>query len=268
VTRSIIFAGATALALTAGAASAQDVVRIGTEGAYAPWNFTNEAGELVGFEIDLGNAICELNGWECEWVAQDWDGIIPALQQGRYDAIMAGMSITDQRDEVIDFSIPYMTTPARFATADAELADELADADAEAVFAALEGGVVGVQTGTIHQNLVEQEVAGADLRFYDTQDQLNLDVQAGRVDAGLADINAWLDFNAAEGSEEISLIGPGLTGADFPVLGAGVGVGLREADDDLQAAFNEAICTLYNDGTITDMTIEWFGFDATVPCDL
>lgn len=266
MTRKLSLLAGIAVAAMAGTAAAQDV-RIGTEGAYPPWNYTESDGTLAGFEIDLGNAICEYNGWTCEWVAQDWDGIIPALQNGRYDAIMAGMSITAERDEVIDFSHGYMTTPAHFAVAaDSDMAAELAEADAETMMAALDGAVVGVQVGTIHQNLIEQELPGADLRFYDTQDQLNLDLVAGRVDAGLADVNTWTEFNEAEGTEAIALIGPGLTGADYPVLGAGVGVGLREDDDDLQTAFNEAICALSNDGTIATMTQEWFGFDASLPC--
>src|SRR5690606_26645382 len=101
--------------LAAGAVQAQDeVVRIGTEGAYPPFNATDASGELVGFEVDLGRALCERAGVTCEFVAQDWDGIIPALLSGRYDMIMAGMTITDERREQVDFSRGYVTTPAWF----------------------------------------------------------------------------------------------------------------------------------------------------------
>ena len=108
---------AAALLAAGGTASAQETVRIGTEGAYPPWNETDPAGNLVGFEVDLGNAMCEKMGVTCEWVAQDWDGIIPALLNGRYDLIMAGMSITEERRQAIEFSDGYVTDPAMFVAA-------------------------------------------------------------------------------------------------------------------------------------------------------
>src|SRR5829696_4891239 len=101
--------------LAIGAASAQEkTVKIATEGAYAPWNFTGAGGKLEGFEIDLANDLCNRMKVKCEIVAQDWDGIVPALQASKYDAIMAGMNITDKRLEVMEFSVPYADTPSVF----------------------------------------------------------------------------------------------------------------------------------------------------------
>ena len=249
--------GAAALTLSAGAASAQDVIRIGTEGAYPPWNFTSPDGELVGFEVDLANALCERLDATCEFVAQDWDGIIPALLQGRYDAIMAGMSITDERREQINFSNGYATTPAHFIAAnDSELQNL---ETIEEVIAALEGAPIGAQVATIHQGFVEQHMPDADLRTYDTQELLNLDLLAGRVDAGLADSSAWQDF--LESDE-----GSGLTGADYAIFGEGIGVGLRKEDEELMARMNGALCDMANDGSLAALTEEWFGFDASLPC--
>ena len=262
--RTMTLAGAAALALVAGSASAQDVVRIGTEGAYPPWNFTDASGELVGFEMDLAVELCARMEVECEFVAQDWDGIIPALLQGRYDAIMAGMSRTDERREQIAFSNGYADTGASFAAAaDSELAglEDIAD-----IIEALDGAVVGVQVGTIHQNFVEGEIPGADLRFYDTQDLLNLDLAAGRVDAGLADVPAWLAFFETPEGEGYTMFGPVLTGADFPYFGEGVGIGLRQDDTELTAAFNEALCSMANDGSLSALATEWFGYDASMQC--
>ena len=258
-------AGIALTALAAGTAAAQDVVRIGTEGAYAPWNFTDASGELVGFEIDLAIALCERMDVTCEFVAQDWDGIIPALLQGRYDAIMAGMSRTDERRERIAFSYGYADTGASFIVADDS---ELAGVeDIETIIEALnDGDVVGVQVGTIHQNFIEQEIPNADLRFYDTQEQLNLDVAAGRVDAGLADVPAWLEFLETEDGTGFQQIGPTLTGALYPVFGEGVGIGLRQDDAELTAAFNEALCSMAADGSLSELAVEWFGYDTSMPC--
>ena len=115
--RSVITAFAMALGLAAGGAMAKDwtSVRIATEGAYPPWNSTNSAGQLIGFEVDLANDLCQRMQVECEVVAQNWDGIIPALTAGKYDAIMAGMSITDERMQVISFTDSYAVEPSYFA---------------------------------------------------------------------------------------------------------------------------------------------------------
>jgi octopine/nopaline transport system substrate-binding protein len=256
--------GAGAVALAAHAAAAQDTVRIGTEGAYPPWNFTSPDGELVGFEIELGNELCERMGVECEWVAQDWDGIIPALLNGRYDAIMAGMSRTEERRETIDFSYGYAETGGSFIVPeDSELAG-LEEVDA--IVAALEGRTVGVQVATTHQNFMETNVPDAEVRFYDTQDLLNLDLASGRVDAALADYPAWLDFQETDAGEGFVLIGPILKGVDYPVFGEGVGIGFRPDDDELRQRFNDALCSAEADGTLEALAIEWFGYDASMPC--
>ena len=256
--------GAAALTLSAGVASAQDVIRIGTEGAYPPWNFTSADGELVGFEIELANALCERLDATCEFVAQDWDGIIPALLQGRYDLIMAGMSINDERRERINFSNGYATTPAQFIAANDSPYQDLETIDE--VIAAFDGVAIGAQVATIHQGFIEQFMPNADLRTYDTQELLNLDLVAGRVDAGLADGSAWQDFLASEEGTDYGQFGPGLTGADFDIFGEGVGIGLRKDDEELQARLNSALCDMANDGSLAALTEEWFGFDASLPC--
>ena len=253
---------ALALALAAGAAHAE-TIRLGTEGAYPPYNFTDTTGQLAGFEIDMGNELCSRMGVECEWVAQDWDGIIPALLNGRYDAIIAGMSITDERRERINFSQAYSITPAYFV---APLESELHAAETvDAVRDALDGKAVGVQVATIHQNFLEQEVPGAEIRMYDTQEQLNMDLTTGRIDAGLADYTGWQPFLESEDGADHATFGPGLTGVEFPVFGEGVGIGMRQDDTELLERFNEALCSMKADGTLVALTEEWFGFDASMP---
>jgi octopine/nopaline transport system substrate-binding protein len=200
---------ALSLSLAAGAAASKDWsrIRIATEGAYPPWNFVEVSGQLIGFEVDLAKDLCQRMKARCEIVAQDWEGIIPALQAGEYDAIMDGMPITAERRRVIDFSDSYWTTPAYFAVlkgsvlAKADLPkDKLdlsaIDPQAEQAIAALKkafaGKSIGVQVATVHQTFLEKYLGEvADIRRYDTLENLDLDLQAGRVDAALADLSDW-----------------------------------------------------------------------------
>ena len=254
--------GAT-MALTVTAANAQDTIRIGTEGAYPPWNYTEANGELAGFEIDLANAMCEKMGTTCEFVAQDWDGIIPALMNGRYDAIIAGMSITEERKERINFSDGYASEPAYFLAAKSSPLQEAKTVDQ--IKAAIDGMVVGVQTATTHHNFVDQELGDTvEPRLYDTQENMELDLSSGRIDAALADYAAWKAFMEKPDGADFDVFGPGLSGSDFPVFGAGVGVGLRKDDTELLERINAALAELKADGTMTLLSNQYFGVDITM----
>jgi len=269
---------AAGMTITAGTVAAKDwtSVRIATEGAYPPWNATDSSGKLVGFEIDLSNDLCERMGVECEIVAQDWEGIIPALQAGKYDVIMAGMSITEERKQVISFSDSYAATPARFAVLqDSELADyqspiermvldEIEPAEQAAIDdlkSVLDGKTIGVQVATTHANFLEQHLGDAvEIRKYDTQENLDLDLQAGRVDAALASMSYWAPLLETEKGAGFTVVGPAMTGGPF---GAGVGVGIRQDDKELVDLFNQAIAAAKEDGTIARLSEQWFGFDAS-----
>ncbi|MBV6657351.1 MAG: transporter substrate-binding domain-containing protein [Devosiaceae bacterium] len=239
--------------LAAGTASvsAQDTVRIGTEGAYPPYNFTDSDGNLVGFEIDLANAICEEAGVTCEFVAQDWDGIIPALLASRYDAIMAGMSITEERMEVVDFTRMYFTTPARFIAAkDSGLTETTPEA--------LAGLTIGAQSATIHANFLEDLYGDSDIRPYPTQDEVNLDLAAGRIDLLLADSSATADWLETDDGSCCMYLPGDYTDPEY--FGNGVGIALRQEDDELRETLNAAITALEADGTIDALAAEWFPF--------
>ncbi|MEM6375736.1 MAG: transporter substrate-binding domain-containing protein [Pseudomonadota bacterium] len=225
-----------ALALTLGTsvASAQDVVRLGTEGAYAPWNFVNDAGEIDGFERELGDELCMRAGLTCEWVKNDWDSIIPNLVAGNYDAIIAGMSITDERDEVIDFTQNY-TPPDPSAYAGIEIGVDL------------KGGVIAAQTGTIQAGYIAE--SGATLVEFATPEETVAAVKNGEADAVLAD-KSYLAPIVAEDSE-LSFVGE-----DVP-LGGGVGMGIRETDGELKAKFNDAITGMKNDGSLNKLIEKW-----------
>lgn len=231
---------AAALALTASAALAGDVVRMGTEGAYPPFNFINDNNELEGFEIDLGNAMCERAGLTCEWVINDWDTIIPNLVAGNFDTIIAGMSITDARREVIDFTQEYkMPDPSLYAA--------LVGTDASVI----ESGVIAAQSNTIQAGHVAE--TDADLLEFSTPDETISAVRSGEADAVLAD-GDFLRTIVAE-ADDLEFIGA-------PVyVGGGVGMGLRQTDTELKATFDSVISEMKQDGSLNALLIRWFGED-------
>ena len=253
-------------------------IRIGTEGAYPPWNNINSAGDLEGAEIDFGNEACERMGVTCEWVTQDWDGIIPALLQGKYDIIIAGMSITEERKEKVNFTTGYMTDGARFAVLkDSGLADlniagmakvNLNNAGGKEqaaigqLIAAMDGKTVCVQSSTIHQNFLEKHMSGAvDVKLYQAVDDHNLDLAAGRCDAILADVGSIIDFMESDGGVDVAFTGPTFSGG---VFGDGVGGAVRKEDGDILEMWNNVIMEMSKDGTTAEITKKWFGRDISM----
>ena len=253
-------------------------IRIGTEGAYPPWNNLNSAGELEGAEIDFGNEACKRMGVTCEWVTQDWDGIIPALLQGKYDIIIAGMSITEERKEKVNFTTGYMTDGARFAVlknsglANLNIAGmakvNLNNAGGKEqaaigqLIAAMDGKTVCVQSSTIHQNFLEKHMSGAvDVKLYQAVDDHNLDLAAGRCDAVLADVGSIIDFMESDGGVDVAFTGPSFSGG---VFGDGVGGAVRKEDTDILEMWNAAIAEMSKDGTTAEITKEGFGRDISM----
>ena len=253
-------------------------IRIGTEGAYPPWNNLNSAGELEGAEIDFGNEACKRMGVTCEWVTQDWDGIISALLQGKYDIIIAGMSITEERKEKVNFTNGYMTDGARFAVlknsglANLNIAGmakvNLNNAGGKEqaaigqLIAAMDGKTVCVQSSTIHQNFLEKHMSGAvDVKLYQAVDDHNLDLAAGRCDAVLADVGSIIDFMESDGGVDVAFTGPTFSGG---VFGDGVGGAVRKEDTDILEMWNAAIAEMSKDGTTAEITKEWFGRDISM----
>ena len=260
-----------------------DKIKIGTEGAYPPWNSKNEAGKLIGFEVELAWSLCRYMGKQCTIVEQDWDGMIPALVMRKFDAIMAGMSITDERMKTINFSQGYADEVASLAVMKGSSLEGLntpaginltkPNSDAKKALKTLTGALAGktvcVQTATIHQNFLDSgDVGKVNVRTYKTQDEVNLDLASGRCDAALAAAVAFTDY-ADKSGEAVVLVGPTFSGGAF---GNGVGVGIRKGGDDaigkrdakLLKDFNKAINKARKDGTISKLAIKWFGFDASM----
>ncbi|KQI71290.1 amino acid ABC transporter [Loktanella sp. 5RATIMAR09] len=230
----ILTTAALAVAGSMALADAHSVVRLGTEGAYPPYNFLNDDGEVDGFERALGDELCLRAELTCEWVTNEWDSIIPNLVSGNYDVIIAGMSITDERDEVIDFSDNYtQPDPSAYLVTSEDV--DLANA------------VIAAQTGTIQAAFVAG--TGATLLEFATPDESVAAVKSGEADAVLAD-KAFL-APIAESDAEVMLL------EQEELIGGGVGLGLRESDGELRDKFNAAIASMKADGSLNALIAEW-----------
>ena len=260
-----------------------DKIRIGTEGAYPPWNSKDASGKLIGFEVELAWTLCRYIGQQCEIVEQDWDGMIPALIMRKFDAIMAGMSITDERKKAINFSQGYADEVASLAVMKGSNLEGMQTSeginltkksgavkkDLKTITQALAGKTVCVQTATIHQNFLESgDVGKVNVRTYKTQDEVNLDLTSGRCDVALAAAVAFTDY-ADKSGKPVVLVGPTFSGGAF---GNGVGVGIRQASDSaigkrdakILKDFNKAINKARKQGIISKLAIKHFGFDASM----
>ena len=196
-------------------------VVIGTEGAYPPFNNLESDGSLVGFDIDIAKALCEEMKVECEFVTQDWDGIIPALLAGKFDAIIASMSITEERKEKVDFTNKYYNTPPAIAVPKDSPITEASDAG-------LAGKVIGAQSSTTHSNYAEEKLASAELKLYPTPDEYKLDIDSGRVDAVIDDVivlSEWLKSDAGTCCKLLGTLTP-----DPVINGEGAGIAIRKGE--------------------------------------
>ena len=281
--RSIAAAGAacvSAALLLASSASAQEkkwtLVQIATEGAFRPWNFSNPDGSLDGYEIELHKILCAHMKVECKLTVQSFDGMIPALNVGKFDAIMSGMSATAKREEAIAFSASYGTTGQTFGVLKTSAlanfpkggevfslsADEAGTVKALAELGPLlKGKIVGVQSSTIAAAFLEKYLKGVvEVREYKTTEQHDLDLVAGRVDLIMASMS-YLNATAAKPENaDMAVVGPRFQGG---ILGRGSSIGLRKGDPELKALFDAAIAASKADGTITRLSQKWFGFDVT-----
>jgi arginine/ornithine transport system substrate-binding protein len=240
-------------ALIAGTAQARDydTVRFGVDVPYEPMEYRTPEGELTGFDIELGNALCAEMGIECEWIVQGWDGIIPGLMSRKYDAIMSSMTINEERREQVLFSDPYFTPPsAWFVPSDSNI-----DMPAKET---LEGKNIGVQRGTLQDNYVSDMYGDvADINRYATADDMVLDMEAGRLDAVFLDFPVGKStlLDSEEGSYKV--VGSMIT-EPKSYFGDGFGIAFRKRDEDLASKFNEALATLKENGTYDQIFNKYF----------
>ena len=244
---------ATAAAIAFGVpAIAQDALRIGVEGAYPPFSYKEADGSLTGFDIEIARALCEEMGRDCELIEQEWDGMIPALKARKFDAIVASMSITDERKRQIDFSEKYYKTPARVVA--------LADSGLEGTAEGLAGKRLGVQRGATHQCYAEKTFPDAEIVLYGTQEEVFRDLALGRIDAQLSDsLIAQESFLSTEEGADYTFLDGDHT--DVECYGEGVGIAVRKGDEELAQAFSDAIAAIRENGTYAAINYAYFPFD-------
>lgn len=273
-TAALLLAGLAALA-PLGGAEAKDwkTVTITLEGAYAPWNITNPDGSLGGFEPELAAVLCAHMKVECKLVASDWDSMITSLNAGKFDVIMDALSITDERREVIDFSIPYAATHAVFATlADGDLVKAKgtdtvvkmtpdfagAEAEIEAMRTAFTGKTIGIQAATVYAKFIYAKFGDiATVREYKTGAERDLDLDSGRIDLAFDDA-VYLRSAFATAASPLVFTGPEIAGTIF---GVGEGLGLRKSEPELKAMLDDAIKAALADGTVSKLSQTWFKTD-------
>ncbi|MGI9353181.1 MAG: transporter substrate-binding domain-containing protein [Rhizobiaceae bacterium] len=245
-----ILAGtATAIVMSVQLASADVKIGIAAE-AYPPFAEKAADGTWKGWEIEIIGAVCEAMKENCEIVPVAWDGIIPALLAKKMDAIMASMSITEERKKTIAFSDKYYNTPAVI------VAPKNSNISGDP--ASVEGKIVGVQVSTIHSNYVDKHFGNATSKTYNTFDEHNQDLVAGRVDAVVGDSLAMQPFFESDAGSCCEIKGE-LN--DVEVFGPGVGAGMRKADTELAAKINAAIKQIREDGTYDAISKKYFDFD-------
>lgn len=231
-------------ALSINAASAEDVLRIATEGAYPPFNNVTADGKLIGFDVEIAEALCAQMKRNCEIVAQDWDGIIPGLVNDKYDAIVASMSITDERKQVIDFTNPYYSN----------YLSVVAAAGTDVTLENLDKKAIGAQRSTIGSQWAEDNYGRrGDINLYDTNPAAFSDLKAGRIEAVVVDFlpgAAWIGEN-----EGYALA------VDKIDIGDLIGIGVRKGEADLTDAFNAALEAIRADGTYQRISTSYFGTD-------
>jgi octopine/nopaline transport system substrate-binding protein len=256
-------------------AAAEPTVTIALEGSYQPWNLTNPDGTLGGFEPELAANLCARMKMKCTLIAQNWDGMIAALGAGKFDVIMDALSITPDREKVMDFSIPYANTPATFVVDKTGPLANLPDtgkifdytgieghtSQLAALRAALKGKIIGIQAGTVYAPFIYANFKDvATIREYNSASDRDLDIVNDRIDAGFDDATYFGYALKSAGDANLAFAGPIIGGT---VWGPGEGLGLRKNESALADKFNIAIKAALADGTVKKLSMKWFGVDVS-----
>lgn len=254
--KKIALLGALALSMLSPLAMADDSkpLRIGIEAAYPPFAYKTPDGNITGFDYDIGNALCEEMKVECKWIEQEFDGLIPALKVRKFDAVLSSMSITEDRKKSVDFTGKYYATPAKLAMkAGTVIKDPLVD---------LKGKKVGVQRSSVYDRYATDVLApaGVEVVRYGSQNEIFLDLTAGRLDATLADsVNIDDGFLKADAGKGFAFAGPDFTDAKY--FGEGQGIAVRKGDTALADKFSAAIMAIRANGKYKQVQDKYFSFD-------
>ncbi|WP_213305533.1 transporter substrate-binding domain-containing protein [Paraburkholderia sacchari] len=272
ITGAMIFAAV--VAITPAQATQGKTVSIALEGSYEPWNLTRPDGTLNGFEPELAQNLCERMHVQCKLVAQDWDGLIPGLNAGKFDVIMDALSISDERKKAIAFSKPYANTPAVFVSACPGIlskgpsngallkltGNQVQDKPTVALLRnSLKGKTIGIVTGSVYSNFINQNFKDiATIREYKNAPDHDIDLTSGRIDVAFDDAAYYASALSKPGNASLCLTGPKIGGA---IWGDGEALGLRKSDTELKAMFDRAITDALADGTVKRLSEKWFKTD-------
>jgi octopine/nopaline transport system substrate-binding protein len=262
---SILAVGLTFSALSNGARAEEGVLRVGTEGDAPLFSMADASGNVTGFDADIANGICTELKVKCKFVVQSFSTLVPSMDTGRFDVIISGLGITEERRMKIDYSIPYATTPLYFVVAkDSPL---LAAKSLPEIVKALAGKRVGVVTGTTYAKFIQKHIPDADLKTYDATTQQTADLAAGRLDAAFGDSPTWMDFLASADGAGFERVGVKIKAPDDPdTLGHGMGVGMKKGNTELKAKVDKALCTMLKDGKVKASSETWFKDDYSLDC--
>ncbi|HEY3596199.1 MAG TPA: transporter substrate-binding domain-containing protein [Paraburkholderia sp.] len=268
--------GAAAIAAAPVQAKEWKTVTIALEGGYAPWNLTLPGGKLGGFEPELLANLCARIKVQCNLVAQDWDGMIPGLQAGKFDVLMDAISITPEREKIIAFSRPYAATPATFAVTDTKILPKASPAapvikltgvtkadqpTVDSLRKQLKGKTIGIQSGTVYTKFINDGFKDiATIRVYKTSPERDLDLANGRIDASFDDVTYYAANTDKKETSSVTMAGPKIGG---PIWGPGEGLAFRKQDADLREKFDTAISAALADGTVKKLSDKWFKTDVT-----
>ncbi len=251
ISRKLAIAAATAMTLVSGVAMADgEKYVIGTDSTYPPFEYVDASGEFLGFDMDIGRALCEEMKAECSFVSNDWDGIIPALQAKKFDMILSSMSITEERLKLVDFTDKIYNTPPAIAVAKDSGIASLDD---------LKGKAIGAQTSTTHADYAEAHLADSDVKLYPTADEYKLDIDAGRVDAVIDDVvvlDEWIKSDDGTCCKILTTLP-----VDPKINGVGAGIAVRKGDDELREKLNAAIAAIRANGKYDEIAKKYFDFD-------
>jgi lysine-arginine-ornithine-binding protein len=243
--KKIAIALAAVLGLSVSMADAADKLRIGTEGAYPPFNNIDKEGKAVGFDIDIANALCAEMKMECEIIAPlDWDSILIGLKKKKYDAVVASMSITEERKKAVDFTVPYYSNNLTMVAKKGSSLDPMK----------LEGKAVGAQRATIAANYVTDNMKNVDAKLYDTQENAYLDLAAGRIEVLVSDKLPAYDWLRSEQGQGFEFLGEAIDVNDK------IGIAVRKQDDELTEKLNAAIKAIVANGTYEKINAKYFPF--------
>jgi polar amino acid transport system substrate-binding protein len=238
---------ATSLLIAADKAGAGETIRIASEGYYPPFNYFDDGGKLAGFDIDIGRALCEKMNADCSFVQQDWDALIPGLVDGKYDVILASMSITEEREKTVSFTIPYYSNMLTFIgrrNSGIKLTDD-----------GLKGKSVGSQHDTISAEHLEGQYRGiVKVKLFDTQGEAYAALATGKLDLVLVDNLPAYDWLQTDAGKDHEFVG------EFIDIDDRIGMAVRKGDDDLRQKLNQALIAILEDGTYETINDNYFPF--------